>query len=74
MHVTRRSSYAGHEIPVIVRGEGAYVHGTARHGTAWHGTRYLDDLSGPFVVRVGHGRTELAAGAEQAAELAYFPL
>jgi adenosylmethionine-8-amino-7-oxononanoate aminotransferase len=68
MHFTRLSSYAGREIPVIVRGEGAYL---------WdqHGKRYLDALSGLFVVQVGHGRAELAeAAARQAEQLAYFPL
>ncbi len=39
------------------------------------GKRYLDGLSGLFVVQIGHGRHELAeAAAKQAAELAYFPL
>jgi adenosylmethionine-8-amino-7-oxononanoate aminotransferase len=68
MHFTRLSSYADHEIPVMVRGEGPYL---------WdqHGKRYLDGLSGLFVVQVGHGRTELAeAAARQASQLAYFPL
>jgi adenosylmethionine-8-amino-7-oxononanoate aminotransferase len=68
MHFTRLSSYADHEIPVMVRGEGPYL---------WdqHGRRYLDGLSGLFVVQVGHGRAELAeAGARQAEKLAYFPL
>jgi adenosylmethionine-8-amino-7-oxononanoate aminotransferase len=68
MHFTRLSSYADHEIPVMVRGQGAYV---------WdqHGRRYLDGLSGLFVVQVGHGRAELAeAAARQAGQLAYFPL
>jgi adenosylmethionine-8-amino-7-oxononanoate aminotransferase len=71
MHFTRLSSYAetgAAEVPVIVRGQGPYI---------WdqHGKRYLDGLSGLFVVQAGHGRTELAeAAAKQAAELAYFPL
>jgi adenosylmethionine-8-amino-7-oxononanoate aminotransferase len=68
MHFTRMGSYDDHEVPVIVRGEGPYV---------WdaRGKRYLDGLSGLFVVQVGHGRQELAnAAAKQAAELAYFPL
>jgi hypothetical protein len=68
MHFSRLWSYADHEVPVIVRGEGAYV---------WdrHGRRYLDALSGLFVVQVGHGRRELAeAAARQAGELAYFPI
>ncbi len=68
MHFTRLSSYDDHEIPVVVRGEGAYVYDQ-------HGKRYLDGLSGLFTVQVGHGRTELAeAAAAQAAKLAYFPL
>jgi len=68
LHFTRMSSYADSDVPVIVRGSGAYVYDQ-------HGQRYLDGLSGLFVSQVGHGRTELAeAGARQAAELAYFPL
>jgi len=68
MHFTRLSSYDDHEIPVVVRGEGAYVYDQ-------HGKRYLDGLSGLFTVQVGHGRRELAeAAATQAAQLAYFPL
>src|SRR5512139_689433 len=68
MHFTRMGSYAGGDVPTIVRGEGAYVYDT-------HGRRYLDGLSGLFVVNAGHGRTELAeAAAKQAAELAFFPL
>jgi adenosylmethionine-8-amino-7-oxononanoate aminotransferase len=68
LHFTRMSSYAENEVPVIVRGSGAYVFDQ-------HGRRYLDGLSGLFVSQVGHGRTEIAeAGARQAAELAYFPL
>ncbi len=69
MHFTRMSSYGpGHEVPVIMRGDGAYVYDQ-------HGKRYLDGLSGLYVVQVGHGRGELAtAAARQAAELAYFPV
>ncbi len=68
MHFTRHSSFETGEVPVIVRGEGAYVYDAA-------GRRYLDGLSGLFVVQVGHGRAELAeAAAAQARELAYFPL
>ncbi len=69
MHFTRLGAYgAHHEVPVMVRGEGAYV---------WdqNGKRYLDGLSGLFTSQAGHGRTELAeAASKQAAELAYFPL
>jgi adenosylmethionine-8-amino-7-oxononanoate aminotransferase len=70
MHFSRMGSYDTdtHEVPVMVRGEGAYV---------WdqHGKRYLDGLAGLFTSQLGHGRTELAeAGAKQASTLAYFPL
>ncbi|MGD0554169.1 MAG: aspartate aminotransferase family protein [Streptosporangiaceae bacterium] len=68
LHFTRMSAYDNADVPVIVRGEGAYVYDN-------HGKRYLDGLSGLFVSQVGHGRTELAeAAARQASELAYFPL
>jgi adenosylmethionine-8-amino-7-oxononanoate aminotransferase len=69
MHFTRLGDYGpGHEVPVMVRGEGAYV------WDQW-GKRYLDGLAGLFTSQLGHGRTELAeAGGKQAAELAYFPL
>jgi adenosylmethionine-8-amino-7-oxononanoate aminotransferase len=75
MHFTRHSTFedqaeggAGHTVPIIARGEGAYV---------WddRGKKYLDGLAGLFVVQVGHGREELAeAAARQARELAFFPL
>ena len=69
MHFSRHSTYQdGGEVPVIVRGDGAYI---------WddQGRRYLDGLAGLFVVQVGHGRTELAeAASKQASELAFFPL
>jgi len=68
MHFTRMSAYRDSPVPVIARGEGPYVWDAA-------GKRYLDGLSGLFVVQVGHGRSELAeAASKQAAELAYFPL
>ena len=68
MHFTRMSSYAEHEVPVMVRGEGPWVWDSK-------GRKYLDGLSGLFVVQAGHGRRELAeAAARQASELAYFPL
>ena len=50
LHFTRMSAYADSEVPVIVRGSGAYVFDQ-------HGKRYLDGLSGLFVSQVGHGRT-----------------
>jgi adenosylmethionine-8-amino-7-oxononanoate aminotransferase len=68
MHFTRHSSYADSPVPIIQRGEGAYIYDI-------QGRRYLDGLSGLFTVQVGHGRRELAeAAARQAAELAYFPI
>ena len=68
LHFTRMSTYAEHEVPVMVRGEGPWVYDS-------RGRRYLDGLSGLFVVQAGHGRRELAeAAARQAGELAYFPL
>jgi adenosylmethionine-8-amino-7-oxononanoate aminotransferase len=68
MHFTRMSSYADHEVPVMVRGEGPWVYDSK-------GKRYLDGLSGLFVVQAGHGRQELAdAASRQASQLAYFPL
>ena len=68
MHFTRLSAYEKAPVPVIVRGEGPYI---------WDadGRRYLDGLSGLFVVQAGHGRQELAEAAyKQAGELAFFPL
>ena len=68
MHFTRMSSYDHGDVPIIVKGEGAYI---------WDakGRKYLDALAGLFVSQVGHGRTELAeAAAKQASELAFFPL
>jgi adenosylmethionine-8-amino-7-oxononanoate aminotransferase len=68
MHFTRQSAFADGSVPIIVRGEGPYI---------WdvQGRRYLDGLSGLFVVQAGHGRVELAeAAAAQASSLAFFPL
>lgn len=69
MHFTRHSTYEhGEHVPVITRGEGAYIWDDA-------GRRYLDGLSGLFTVQLGHGRAELAdAAAAQARELAFFPV
>jgi adenosylmethionine-8-amino-7-oxononanoate aminotransferase len=68
MHFTRHSSYDEADVPIIVRGEGAYIYDA-------QGKRYLDGLAGLFVSQLGHGRTELAeAAAAQARELAFMPL
>ncbi|MGB0876672.1 MAG: aspartate aminotransferase family protein [Mycobacterium sp.] len=59
---------AGITPPIITRGDGVYI---------WddQGRRYIDGLSGLFVVQLGHGRKELAeAAAKQAETLAFFPL
>jgi adenosylmethionine-8-amino-7-oxononanoate aminotransferase len=67
MHFSRMGTYGpGHEVPIIVRGDGCYV---------WdaHGNRYLDGLSALFCVNIGHGRADVAqAGADQARELGFF--
>jgi len=69
MHFTRQGPLAaGAEVPIIVKGNGHHI---------WDdkGKRYIDGLSGLFVVNAGHGRTRLAeAAARQAEELAFFPL
>jgi adenosylmethionine-8-amino-7-oxononanoate aminotransferase len=66
MHFTRMGSYADHEVPVLVRGEGCYVYDE-------HGKRYLDGLSALFCVNAGHGRAELGeAAAAQAKELGFY--
>ena len=68
MHFSRLGAFEHEELPIITRGEGCYV---------WdqHGKRYLDGLSGLFVVQLGHGRKELAeAAGRQAEQLAYFPI
>jgi len=68
MHFTRHSSFDDHDVPVIVKGEGAYLYDA-------QGRRYLDGLAGLFVSQLGHGRTELAdAAAKQARELAFMPI
>ncbi len=70
MHFTRMGNYAAGraEVPIITRGEGAYIYDA-------HGRRYLDALSGLFVVQAGYGREEIVeAIARQTRELAYFPI
>ena len=53
---------------IITRGEGVHIWDS-------NGNKYIDGLSGLFVVQVGHGRAELAeAAAKQAETLAFFPL
>ncbi|MBO1738374.1 aspartate aminotransferase family protein [Leifsonia sp. TF02-11] len=69
MHFARQSVMEeGHGVPIITRGEGHHI---------WddHGKRYIDGLSGLFVVNAGHGRKRLAeVAAKQAEQLAFFPI
>ena len=55
MHFTRMSSYDKADVPIIVKGEGAYIWDS-------NGKRYLAALAGLFVSQLGHGRTELGRG------------
>src|SRR6195256_925340 len=66
MHFTRMGSFADHEVPIIVRGEGCYVYDQ-------HGKRYLDGLSALYCVNIGHGRAELGEAAlAQTKELGFY--
>ena len=59
MHFTRMGGYDDeHPIPIIARGEGAYVYDD-------HGNRYLDGLSGLFCCNAGHGRAEIGEAMEK---------
>lgn len=69
MHFARQSVMTeGPGVPIIVKGEGHHIWDSA-------GRRYIDGLSGLFVVNAGHGRKRLAeAAARQAEQLAFFPI
>jgi adenosylmethionine-8-amino-7-oxononanoate aminotransferase len=68
LQFSRMSTYENKPPAIIERGEGAYIWDS-------HGKRYLDGLSGLFVVQAGHGRREIAAAmAAQAEKLEYFPI
>src|SRR3954454_19178235 len=69
MHFARQSVMEeGHGVPIITRGEGHHIFDS-------HGRKYIDGLSGLFVVNAGHGRKRLAeAAAKQAEQLAFFPI
>jgi adenosylmethionine-8-amino-7-oxononanoate aminotransferase len=67
MHFSRMGGYdSRHEIPIISRGEGAYVYDE-------HGSKYLDGLSALFCCNAGHGRADYGeAAAKQIAELDFY--
>jgi adenosylmethionine-8-amino-7-oxononanoate aminotransferase len=69
MHFARQSVMEdGPGVPIITRGEGHHIWDS-------HGRKYIDGLSGLFVVNAGHGRKRLAeVAAKQAEQLAFFPL
>jgi adenosylmethionine-8-amino-7-oxononanoate aminotransferase len=68
MHFSRQSVLEEHGVPIIVKGEGHHIWDS-------NGKKYIDGLSGLFVVNAGHGRKRLAeAAAKQAEQLAFFPI
>jgi adenosylmethionine-8-amino-7-oxononanoate aminotransferase len=68
MHFSRQSVLEEHGVPIIVKGEGHHIWDSK-------GKKYIDGLSGLFVVNAGHGRRRLAqVAAKQAEELAFFPI
>ncbi len=67
MHFTRQSVVEEHGAPIIVKGEGHHIWDSK-------GKKYIDGLSGLFVVNAGHGRERLAdAAAKQAKEARLLP-
>ncbi|MGV1034734.1 MAG: aspartate aminotransferase family protein [Microbacteriaceae bacterium] len=67
MHFSRQSTMEN-GVPIITKGEGHHIYDS-------EGRKYIDGLSGLFVVNAGHGRERLArVAAEQAKELAFFPI
>ncbi|MFB2583565.1 aspartate aminotransferase family protein [Herbiconiux liukaitaii] len=69
MHFSRQSVMeSGAGVPIITKGEGHHIWDST-------GKKYIDGLSGLFVVNAGHGRRRLAeVAAKQAEELAFFPI
>ena len=69
MHFSRQCVMeSGAGVPIIVKGEGHHIWDST-------GRKYIDGLSGLFVVNAGHGRKRLAdVAARQAEELAFFPI
>jgi hypothetical protein len=54
-----------HSRPKISYGEGIYLYDE-------HGKRYIDGSGGPFVVNVGHGRSEIVEAMRQQAQAAAY--
>jgi adenosylmethionine-8-amino-7-oxononanoate aminotransferase len=69
MHFARQSVMEdGNGVPIITKGEGHHIWDS-------QGRKYIDGLSGLFVVAAGHGRKRLAeVAAKQAEQLAFFPI
>ena len=68
LHFARHSVYENADVPIMVKGEGAYLWDS-------NGKRYLDGLGGLFTSQLGHGRADLAeAAAAQTRQLEYMPL
>ena len=69
MHFARQSVLeSGQGVPIITKGSGHHIWDS-------NGKKYIDGLSGLFVVNAGHGRRRLAeVAAKQAEELAFFPI
>lgn len=69
MHFARQSGLeAGHGVPIIVKGDGHHIWDS-------NGNKYIDGLSGLFVVNAGHGRKRLSEVAKkQMDELSFFPI
>ncbi len=68
MHFSRQSVLESSGVPIITKGEGHHIWDSK-------GKKYIDGLSGLFVVNAGHGRKRLAeVAAKQAEELAFFPI
>jgi adenosylmethionine-8-amino-7-oxononanoate aminotransferase len=69
MHFARQSVMeSGAGVPIITRGEGHHIWDS-------NGKKYIDGLSGLFVVNAGHGRVRHAdAAKKQAEQLAFFPI
>jgi adenosylmethionine-8-amino-7-oxononanoate aminotransferase len=68
MHFAELGAYRDIDIPIISRGEGAYVYDT-------EGRRYFDGLASLYCVNVGHGRNEIAEAVHrQIGEIDFFPV